>query len=314
MKIRCDDCRKKISVDDAFAGGVCRCPYCKAIVAVSGDSTNVSHGARPDAPMDRSEARGAAPSAAVSEEEIPMARPVMIQGVVTIVLLGLLAVMLVVGMFLVVHLLGDSNGDQPPPPPPPAINTFGWSVPSTVAGDIKIEAPVVYVIDGGSSMGRMLDFALRMTRASVRSLKGDQKFNIVISMEEKDRILSPEDVGGGLAGDKKASEFIEQVVDAGAGYGASDLARAMDAATEKKPRTVVLFVSMKQVPDGQGPDGLGMAEKLKAAGVKVVALSLNSDPSSIESAAKLADTTGGVARSYLAGELHDALMMAPPLD
>ena len=310
MKIRCDDCRKKISVDDAFAGGVCRCPYCKAIVTVAGDSTKVSHVVRPDAPIARPGAPDvAAPPAAIAEEEIPMARPVMIQGVVTIVLLGLLAVMLVVGVFLVVHLVGDSNGDQAPPPPPPAINAFGWSVPSTVAGDIKIETPVVYVVDGGSSMGRMLDFALRMTRASVRSLKGDQKFNVVISMEEGDRVLSPEGVGGGLAGDKKASEFIEQAVDAGAGYGASDLARAMDAAIEKKPRTVVLFISKKQVPDGAA-----LAEKLKAAGVKVVALSLNSDPSSIQSAAKLAETTGGVGRSYLADELHGALWQAPPLD
>ena len=34
MKIRCTDCSKKISIDDAFAGGVCRCPYCSTLVFV----------------------------------------------------------------------------------------------------------------------------------------------------------------------------------------------------------------------------------------------------------------------------------------
>ncbi len=34
VKIRCSECRKKISVDEAFSGSMCRCPYCKSIVMV----------------------------------------------------------------------------------------------------------------------------------------------------------------------------------------------------------------------------------------------------------------------------------------
>lgn len=34
VKIRCSECRKKISVDEAFGGSMCRCPYCKAIIMV----------------------------------------------------------------------------------------------------------------------------------------------------------------------------------------------------------------------------------------------------------------------------------------
>jgi len=34
VKVRCSDCKKKIAVDDAFAGSVCRCPYCKSIIMV----------------------------------------------------------------------------------------------------------------------------------------------------------------------------------------------------------------------------------------------------------------------------------------
>ena len=51
-KIRCSECRKKISVDEAFAGSMCRCPYCKAIVMVPkpGDSTAKGLGSRPSRP------------------------------------------------------------------------------------------------------------------------------------------------------------------------------------------------------------------------------------------------------------------------
>jgi len=34
VRIRCSECSKKISVDEAFAGSMCRCPYCKSIVVV----------------------------------------------------------------------------------------------------------------------------------------------------------------------------------------------------------------------------------------------------------------------------------------
>lgn len=51
-KIRCSECRKKISVDEAFAGSMCRCPYCKAIVMVPKpeDFAAKSQGARPSRP------------------------------------------------------------------------------------------------------------------------------------------------------------------------------------------------------------------------------------------------------------------------
>jgi DNA-directed RNA polymerase subunit RPC12/RpoP len=39
LKVRCSECRKKISVDEAFAGSMCRCPYCKSIVMVPAEVT-----------------------------------------------------------------------------------------------------------------------------------------------------------------------------------------------------------------------------------------------------------------------------------
>ena len=53
VKIRCSECHKKISVDEAFAGSMCRCPYCKNIVLVPefvGAEVGAAAGARPSAP------------------------------------------------------------------------------------------------------------------------------------------------------------------------------------------------------------------------------------------------------------------------
>lgn len=57
VRVRCSDCKKQIAVDDAFAGSMCRCPYCKSIVMVppkdeieSIDSRTSRPQKRPDKP------------------------------------------------------------------------------------------------------------------------------------------------------------------------------------------------------------------------------------------------------------------------
>ena len=57
MKIDCPECNKRILIDEGFAGGVCRCPYCKALAFVPGEMGATSAGKRPDAPTARPEAR-----------------------------------------------------------------------------------------------------------------------------------------------------------------------------------------------------------------------------------------------------------------
>ena len=60
IKIRCTECNKKVSIDEAFAGGMCRCPYCKAIVYVS-EHPGEAGAARPAAPRAASVVRLSAP-------------------------------------------------------------------------------------------------------------------------------------------------------------------------------------------------------------------------------------------------------------
>ena len=64
IKIRCVDCKKKISIDEAFAGGVCRCPYCTAIVYVPDDAgKKKTKKSRAKTPARRPKTPGARPKA-----------------------------------------------------------------------------------------------------------------------------------------------------------------------------------------------------------------------------------------------------------
>ena len=58
VKVRCSDCKKKIAVDDAFAGSVCRCPYCKSIIMVPAQDEIESIKARTSKPQKRPDKPG----------------------------------------------------------------------------------------------------------------------------------------------------------------------------------------------------------------------------------------------------------------
>ena len=136
IKIRCSDCRKRISIDEAFAGGVCRCPYCTALVFVPAGASASARPTRPGSPGGRPEAPGARPAgpddepartdtgitttqqareaieaAASSGENVPVAAPVRMQGIAAIIMLVVLLALLGGGGYVVVDAMsGDDNG------------------------------------------------------------------------------------------------------------------------------------------------------------------------------------------------------------
>ena len=50
IKIRCTKCRRKLWVDEAFAGGVCRCPHCRELFLVPAKGRLRLASGRPDSP------------------------------------------------------------------------------------------------------------------------------------------------------------------------------------------------------------------------------------------------------------------------
>ncbi len=329
LKIRCQGCSKKISIDEAFAGGVCRCPYCKALTLVPGGETGTAPAARPDRP-DRpgGPLTTAAPSAAVTDRpasplsrpaaptqehlaaqaghhEVPVARPVLIQGVVTLVLIGLFVVLMAFAAVMWYQLTRK---------PPTKPDSDAWNstmaparknpiVEQGVAG-VFAAPPVVFVLDGGASMESVFGLAREFLDYTVWKLEGN--FNIVVPRSEKVQVLSESGwVAGGKNGSAKAREFFPVRA-----AGVSDLNAALEKALALSPRSVVL-VTAKGIEAAQP-----IVDKAKAGGIQIHVVALDSSGEDAKSLQDLAEKTGGKYTRYAASELGEYLekVEKPPQD
>jgi DNA-directed RNA polymerase subunit RPC12/RpoP len=320
IKIRCSECSKKISIDEAFAGGACRCPYCKAIVMVPGESRSVAD-ARPSAP--RPDAPGdvpdeAAAAAVVVPEDVPMADPVAIQSYAAVVVIAMLIVAMLVGVVLVViHMKG---GETKPAQTPEELLQVAAPVnplkptiegPS-VAGDVKIAAPVVYVIDCGDSMEELIDFSAKIVSVSVDSLKTDEKFTVIMAMSRSDASRETAEtvklpagtvmfksamVSGGEESEKEALKFMTGLEETRP-TGKVDVTPAIKAALAMNPKTVVVFTN-KTI---DGADAL--TEAAHKAGASLATMAMDADEDVKDGLKKLADSTQGQSRAYTKGALQ----------
>lgn len=324
IKIRCTECTKKISIDEAFAGGACRCPYCKAIVMVPGAGGSAVAGARPDAPRpeapgEGSDQQGDQPTPArLIPETVPMADPVRIQNFVAIGLITLLVVVMVVGIVMY------SASKEPPKAPDVQVfvdmsNPFETTITGpSIASDVSIDAPIVYVIDCGNSMQRMLDMAAAITRVSIRSLQKDEKFTVIMALDHAEdaeagdkpasgkslppgvEMLAGGYINGSREGEKRAKVFIEELHESGrAGQGRVDVVPAIKAALELEPKTLVIYTRKELL----GAEAI--IEAAKKRGTKVVTLALDADASVQESLSKVSKQTDAQSRAYGFLKLND---------
>ena len=343
MKVRCENCRKKISVDDGFAGSVCRCPYCKALNDVPDSSGRRASAARPDAPpMRQAETTGGPGSPTpVTEEDIPLASPIKVQGIVSIVLICAILAMIVGIVLIFVRFAG--SGEQPTTPvtpvtpstpmtpvtlvtpvtpvtsSTPAVEPEEVSPPVAIEGrqtaaGVEIDTPVIYCIDGGSGMENTFDFAGKMTMVSVDSLKAGALFNVLVLNEDRgDRWLSEGYSTSDEAGKRKLESFVSDYIPGGssdlvAGLGKLlDKAEAMKAKDPKKQLKVVVVFTRKLLAGQQ----LEAAEKLaKRAGqmnVRIVTIAMSQSDEVAAGMKKLAELTGGESRSFGLEALEDWL-------
>ncbi|HOD81325.1 MAG: hypothetical protein BWX88_00017 [Planctomycetes bacterium ADurb.Bin126] len=293
MKIRCTDCTKKISIDDAFAGGVCRCPYCSALVFVPDeDAQAVSGGDRPASPTARPQtpAEMEAVAKARGQEHIPVASPVKIQGIITMVLIGLLLVMFIAAAVLYMVYRGPGIR-KAGPQDESTINPFIIK-PETgpaIAGNIRIEAPVVYVADAGGGMTEIYDYINFMFQKSIPTL-GDGQAAVILAREKEPKILVEL---------KPASSIdiitMDTAYSSTPAEGSSDVPLAFKAAVNLKPKTIVL-VTHKAL---EAVDNLiAMAREN---GITVHTILVAREEPSVR---KLAKETGGTSRYYSRRDLN----------
>jgi len=271
IKITCTECHKRISIDAAFAGGVCRCPYCKATNDVplksrGGTSTKIP---------------AAAAQAGGTPKRIPVAKRAGYQGAMAIVLFGILLITIAAIVVAVVM------SRQPDPIDPNGVNTnpFVTGDASTIAGDAPILTPVVYCIEAGSSMRNFYEDAVSIVDASMGSLGPNDRCQIVLALEDDFEVLSARDPQGLIA----EARAIDPA-------GGSPLDDAFAEAVDLGPAMVVLITRK-----GVFPSAIDVAND---DGVKVTVVVLDGIPSVDREMEALAEATGGGFRTFTAVQLE----------
>ena len=291
IKLRCVECYKKLQVDDGFAGSVCRCPYCAATMPVPWPRRLGGGGFGPTLPGGRPETPGAiaGSQAEAQQQYIPLARPVRMQGIAALVLLGLAVVMAAgVGIVLMTYMQDSGRkknaeqekplGGRPAVQPErgrPASRKTGKPAPTGPSiGDVQITPPVVYCI--GSASAGAVDSAMAKTLQSIKTLGANGKFNVVLCFPDSYEAMSADLAAGGEPGVEKARQFADKAV----GCSIMFLGRAVAdvAARQPAPKTIAIFVS-DALPDEDADRVVAAAD---AAGAKVVTVLLTSDESTIE--------------------------------
>jgi hypothetical protein len=158
------------------------------------------------------------------------------------------------------------------------------------------QGPVIYCIDGGSSMRNTFDHARALVKSSVVSLaKSNLKFNLLLAREDGNKFLSPDFLPGGEGGSDAVTKFLSLIQ----ATGATDMAGGLREALSRKPGAIVVLAS-KPIDDAAA-----IAEEAGKQGIAIHGIQIWSDfpdPETTETMEKLAKPTGGKARSFGTGQ------------
>jgi hypothetical protein len=281
ISIICTSCRTELKIDDAFAGGVCRCQHCGTIQTVP---THLKNSARPAAPgtplgsktLYQNRANSDAgtglddianavatssglgsrrlrnPEAAVQTERktTPVVAPKKSSPLPLLIIGGVLIAALVT--FGVVYLMHSQSGSTPAPSPD---NTPGSTVdvtPTQTLGPSFCGVPlsdpsIVYVLDRGSATEQFFDPLKAAVYRSLELIGPTRQFAIILTDNGSDKFAYP---SIGLAdATKEQTEKVRNLLDDAVASGASHFRSAVEQAVARRPAVIVFITAKWTVTD-----------------------------------------------------------------
>jgi hypothetical protein len=257
ITLTCTQCHATLEMDEAFAGGACRCQHCGTIQtvpthlkrkAMSGGAANTKtlhvHPTRPEpiaAPSSgldeladivassglTSRRLRHAPNRATVEAQVETKKkslmmPLVIGGVVVALLAG-------VGIWWATR--GGTAASGPAKPQAAVVREPAFC-------GVKLDVPsVVYVIDRGDSTREHFGHLKEATFRSIESLGSDRKFQIVFWNNGSDESYPAR---GTVYATKDNIQACEKTFDEVSAFGQTDVGSAMTKAIASNPAVIVL--------------------------------------------------------------------------
>jgi len=245
IEITCTSCKRVLNVDDALAGGVCRCQYCGTIqtVAAKGSAPKAAAGAgKGSKTLFENKARGTGAGSGSGLEDLadivqsssglsdsrlrkPPSTPPAVQRQNLAPVLGLAAAVIVI-LLVIVLVLVFRNPATPAPistlPNPATITAVPAPSPdksATAASfcGIPIDQPVVvYVIDNGASSADVFDAVKSVLFKSIESLGPDRQFQVLFWNPDSDTFPADHTTFAVKANIDVARKKLQDVTAAGA--------------------------------------------------------------------------------------------------
>jgi len=263
IQITCTSCKRVLSIDDAFAGGVCRCQFCgtiQTVVARAGAPQAAGTAKGPKTLFENKARTAGGVGSGSGLEDLadvlhssglddaahrkpPSAPPPPQKNLIP--LLGISAAVIIVLLAIVLMLVFRGSGNSasavtnnlPAAPiaqtPPPA------NVPPSFCG-IPIDQPVVvYLIDNGSSSADVLDTVKTVLFKSIESLGPDRRFQIVFWNPDTDPYPSTQTAFAVKDNIDVAKKKLDDVTAAGA----TDPMAGLKTALGDEPGQIILVTA-----------------------------------------------------------------------
>jgi hypothetical protein len=333
ISLTCTKCRATLNIDDAFAGGVCRCQHCGTIQTVpssargTGQSSGAIHQAASGGTskaLYQSRKQAVAPGSGLEElgeiiassglsssrlrqpmkpdrEPPPAVKPPRFS--VNPVLAGSVAAG-VVGLILVLWLLAgrDESGGARQQPREAAVVQSGGAGDAArgpnFAGIPLRGDEVVYVLDRGASSRESLGDVKEAVLRSIASLGKERRFRIVFWDNGGIESWPPVEVIDATPENVEAAR--RAIADVSA-FGATSARAAIESAAKNKPDEIVLVTAKGW---DLNEEFVKMAETaLGSAGSRVHTVSIGEASAALQS---LSEETGGTAVALSLGELRVA--------
>jgi hypothetical protein len=276
IEITCTTCRTPLTMDDAFAGGVCRCQHCGAIQTVP---SKLKAGARPTSPSQGSlpgsktlyqrkahsdagtgldDLASAVASSGLSSQHLRTATatasapkragvaPGKKQSPLLFLLLGvvLLIVLIIVVVVLISQHSGSATANNPDTPANPAQPSPGNTpapTGSSFCGVPIIDGSVVYVLDRGSATERYFDPMKAALYRSLELIGPSRQFAVILSDNGTNAVAYP---AKGLANaDAGEIQHVRSALDDVIATGSSTLASAVQQAVARNPAVIVVMTA-----------------------------------------------------------------------